>query len=184
MESFRPGVMDRLGLGYSDAWQQRNPRLIYATLSGFGQSGPYRDRPGHDLNYLALAGVLGYNVDADGASPCRRRSRSPIWAAVRWRRWPSWRRCVARQQTGRGQSVDVSLFGVGGGVAADADRPAVRHRDRSAHRASRCWRAVCRSTASTPRPMGATSRSVRWSRSFCLTSSRPSVGPTSGAVAR
>src|SRR5436190_16107911 len=65
VESFRPGVMDRLALGY-DVLAQRNPRLIYASLSGFGQSGPYRDRPGHDLNYLALAGVLGYNVGRDG----------------------------------------------------------------------------------------------------------------------
>src|SRR5438105_13515827 len=65
VESFRPGVMERLGLGYA-VLAERNPRLIYATLSGFGQSGPYRDRPGHDLNYLALAGVLGYNVDAHG----------------------------------------------------------------------------------------------------------------------
>src|SRR6202035_4096269 len=65
VESFRPGVMDRLGLGY-DVLSARNPRLIYATLSGFGQSGPYRDRPGHDLNYLALAGVLGYNADREG----------------------------------------------------------------------------------------------------------------------
>jgi len=65
VESFRPGVMDRLGLGYG-VLSARNPRLIYATLSGFGQSGPYRDRPGHDLNYLALAGVLGYNADRRG----------------------------------------------------------------------------------------------------------------------
>ena len=56
VESFRPGVMDRLGLGYRRVCRARNPRLIYATLSGFGQSGPYRDRPAHDLNYLALAG--------------------------------------------------------------------------------------------------------------------------------
>jgi crotonobetainyl-CoA:carnitine CoA-transferase CaiB-like acyl-CoA transferase len=65
VEGFRPGVMDRLGLGYP-ALAERNPRLIYASLSGFGQSGPYRDRPGHDLNYLALAGAVGYNVGRDG----------------------------------------------------------------------------------------------------------------------
>jgi crotonobetainyl-CoA:carnitine CoA-transferase CaiB-like acyl-CoA transferase len=109
VESFRPGVMDRLGLGY-DVLHERNPRLIYATLSGFGQSGPYRDRPGHDLNYLALAGVLGYNVDRQGQPVppgvqvadlgAGTLGALAILAAV-----------IARQDTGRGQAVDVSLFG-------------------------------------------------------------------------
>jgi crotonobetainyl-CoA:carnitine CoA-transferase CaiB-like acyl-CoA transferase len=109
VESFRPGVMDRLGLGYATL-AARNPRLIYATLSGFGQSGPYRDRAGHDLNYLALAGVLGYNVGRDGqpVPPAVQIAdlgggtlgAVAILAAV-----------VSRQHTGRGQAVDVSLFG-------------------------------------------------------------------------
>jgi alpha-methylacyl-CoA racemase len=108
VEGFRPGVMDRLGLGYATL-DQRNPRLVYASLSGFGQSGPYRDRAGHDLNYLALAGVLGYNVGADGrpVPPAVQvadlgagsLAAIAILAAV-----------VGRQQSGRGQSVDVSLF--------------------------------------------------------------------------
>src|ERR1044071_3533366 len=65
VEGFRPGVMGRLNLAY-DTLAARNPRLIYRSFSGFGQSGPYRDRPGHDLNYLALAGGVGYNVGRDG----------------------------------------------------------------------------------------------------------------------
>lgn len=56
-EGFRPGVMNRLGLGV-DAALELNPRLIYVSLSGFGQHGPYRDRPVHDLSYLSLAGML------------------------------------------------------------------------------------------------------------------------------
>jgi crotonobetainyl-CoA:carnitine CoA-transferase CaiB-like acyl-CoA transferase len=109
VEGFRPGVMDRLGLGYS-VLSERNPRLIYASLSGFGPSGPYRDRPGHDLNYLALAGVLGYNVDLTGAPVvpavqvadlgAGTLAAVAILAAV-----------LARQQSGQGQAVDVSLFG-------------------------------------------------------------------------
>jgi crotonobetainyl-CoA:carnitine CoA-transferase CaiB-like acyl-CoA transferase len=108
VESFRPGVMDRLEVGY-ETLQQRNPRLIYASLSGFGQTGPYRDRPGHDLNYLALAGVTGYNVGRDGQPvPIAVQvadlgggslAAVAILAAV-----------VSRQQTGRGQAVDTSLF--------------------------------------------------------------------------
>lgn len=57
LESFRPGVMDKLGCGY-DTLKALNPRLVYAALTGYGQSGPYRDRPGHDMNYCGYAGVL------------------------------------------------------------------------------------------------------------------------------
>ena len=57
IEGFRPGVMDRLELGYS-ALSEVNPRLIYVALTGYGQSGEYSQIAGHDLNYLAMAGVL------------------------------------------------------------------------------------------------------------------------------
>ncbi len=65
LESFRPGVMDRLGLGAA-VLHDRNPRLVVCSISGFGQDGPDRLRAGHDLNYLARAGVLGITADADG----------------------------------------------------------------------------------------------------------------------
>jgi crotonobetainyl-CoA:carnitine CoA-transferase CaiB-like acyl-CoA transferase len=109
VDSFRPGVLDRLGLGYQ-VLSARNPRLVHATLSGFGQSGPYRDRAAHDLNYIALAGLLGYNVDRHGSPVVPAAQVADlgggtlgavaILAAI-----------VARQATGRGQFVDVSLFG-------------------------------------------------------------------------
>jgi len=57
IEPFRPGVMERLGLG-PEVVTKENPRLVYARLTGFGQSGPYKDMAGHDINYLALSGVL------------------------------------------------------------------------------------------------------------------------------
>ena len=57
LESFRPGVMGKLGCGY-DTLKAINPQLVYASLTGYGQTGPYADRPGHDLNYLGYAGVL------------------------------------------------------------------------------------------------------------------------------
>ena len=73
VESFRPGVMDKLGCGY-DTLKADNPRLVYAALTGYGQTGPYRDRAGHDGNYLAYAGVLGQTGPAGGAPwPCQRR---------------------------------------------------------------------------------------------------------------
>src|SRR4030065_2943274 len=57
LEGFRPGVMDRLGIGYQDL-KKRNPGVIFCSLSGYGQDGPYRDRSGHDINYIGLGGIL------------------------------------------------------------------------------------------------------------------------------
>ena len=57
VEGFRPGVMDRLGIGYP-VLSADNPRLVYCAITGYGQDGPYRDVPGHDLNYSGLAGVV------------------------------------------------------------------------------------------------------------------------------
>jgi alpha-methylacyl-CoA racemase len=58
IEGFRPGVMERLGLG-PDVCLERNPRLVYGRMTGWGQDGPLASAPGHDLNYIALTGVLG-----------------------------------------------------------------------------------------------------------------------------
>lgn len=66
LETFRPGVLDKLGVGY-EALRERNPRLVYCAISGYGQTGPLRDRAGHDLNYLSLAGVAALNGVRDGA---------------------------------------------------------------------------------------------------------------------
>lgn len=108
IEQFRPGVMDRLGIGY-EVLKAINPRLIYCAITGYGQTGPYKDRAGHDINYLALAGVsshcgrketgpppLGIQVaDVAGGS---HHAVMGILAAV-----------VHRQQTGEGQYIDISM---------------------------------------------------------------------------
>ncbi|MBM3949076.1 MAG: CoA transferase [SAR202 cluster bacterium] len=65
LEGSRPGVAARLGAGYA-ALSARNPRLVYCSISGFGQTGPWRDRPAHDLNYLALSGYLGVQEAIEG----------------------------------------------------------------------------------------------------------------------
>ena len=57
VESFRPGVVDKLGIGYETV-KQLNPRIVYCAISGYGQTGPWRERAGHDINYLATAAVL------------------------------------------------------------------------------------------------------------------------------
>ena len=65
LESFRPGVVERLGVGY-EALKAVNPRLVYCSLTGYGQTGPYRDRAGHDINYSGYAGVLDQTGVAGG----------------------------------------------------------------------------------------------------------------------
>ena len=108
LEQFRPGVMDKLGVGY-EALKAINPKLIYVSITGYGQTGPLRDRAGHDINYLALAGVASYTgrresgplplgvqlADIGGGSL---HGVMGLLAAV-----------IHRQQTGEGQQVDVSM---------------------------------------------------------------------------
>lgn len=65
VESFRPGVMERLGVGYATL-RERNPRLVYCAITGYGQDGPWAQRAGHDLNYIAQAGVLEQTGCAGG----------------------------------------------------------------------------------------------------------------------
>lgn len=65
LDGFRPGVMDKLGLGY-EALSQVNPKIVYAALTGYGQTGPNARQAGHDLNYLALSGMLDLLGDAEG----------------------------------------------------------------------------------------------------------------------
>jgi crotonobetainyl-CoA:carnitine CoA-transferase CaiB-like acyl-CoA transferase len=65
LESFRPGVLDRLGVGY-ERMREENPGLVYCAISGYGQSGPKRTAAGHDMNYLGLIGLLGLTGEAGG----------------------------------------------------------------------------------------------------------------------
>lgn len=65
LESFRPGVLDRLGVGY-ERMREENPGLVYCAISGYGQTGPKRDAAGHDMNYLGLIGLLGLTGEKNG----------------------------------------------------------------------------------------------------------------------
>ncbi len=107
VEEFRPGVTKRLGIDY-DTLKQLNPRIIYCAITGYGQTGPYRDFAGHDLNYLSMAGALSImgrpgeppmipaNMLADYGGAIQ--AVVGILAAV-----------IAREKTGRGQFIDFSL---------------------------------------------------------------------------
>ncbi|WP_283788061.1 CaiB/BaiF CoA transferase family protein [Bermanella sp. WJH001] len=108
LEQFRPGVMQRLGLGFEQL-REINPRVIYCSITGYGQTGPLKDRAGHDINYLALSGVADYSrrqgekpvpqgvqiADIAGGS---HHAVMGILAAV-----------IEREHTGLGQHVDISM---------------------------------------------------------------------------
>lgn len=136
LEGFRPGVAKQLGVDY-DAVKSTNPRIVYCSLTGYGQDGPYRDLPGHDINYISVAGALSALAIRDGrpAVPLNLvgdyaggglQAAFGILAAL-----------LARHRTGQGQLVDVamldgvvsllsweaSLFFAGGGVPRWGETP-------------------------------------------------------------
>lgn len=109
LEGFRPGVMQRLGLDYP-ALAARNPRLIYCAISGYGQNGPYRDRVGHDVNYLGYAGVLEHIGRPDGPPVIPGVQIADIGAGSLMATIGILAAVIARGQTGRGQLVDIAML--------------------------------------------------------------------------
>jgi crotonobetainyl-CoA:carnitine CoA-transferase CaiB-like acyl-CoA transferase len=110
LEGFRPGVVDRLGIGY-EAIRQINPRIIYCSLTGYGQDGPYRDRSGHDLNYISLAGALGLTTDATGAPVIPATQIADLGGAL-VATIAILAALFARERTGQGQYIDVAMLDV------------------------------------------------------------------------
>ena len=108
LESFRPGVADRLGIGH-EAMSARNPQLIYAAISAFGQHGPWRDRPGVDGVAQAMGGLMSVTGAADGA-PVKVGVPAADMAAGMYATQTILAALIARQRTGFGQRVDVSLL--------------------------------------------------------------------------
>jgi crotonobetainyl-CoA:carnitine CoA-transferase CaiB-like acyl-CoA transferase len=109
IEGFRPGVMDKLGVGY-EVLRQENPRIIFATLTGYGCEGPYKDLAGHDLNYLAMAGVLD-QMGAKGGPPAMAGIQIADLAGGTMQMVIGILLALAaRERTGEGQRVDVSMF--------------------------------------------------------------------------
>jgi crotonobetainyl-CoA:carnitine CoA-transferase CaiB-like acyl-CoA transferase len=109
LEGFRPGVMDRLGLSY-DALSQDNPGLVYCSLSGYGQTGPDRLKPGHDLNYLAEAGALQLFGKAGEAPIVPGLSIADVGGGSLMASTGILAALLSRGVTGRGQFIDVSMF--------------------------------------------------------------------------
>lgn len=108
LEQFRPGVMQRLGLDYASL-AKINPRLIYCSITGYGQTGDYQQRAGHDINYLALSGIAGHSGRQAGGPP-------PLGIQVADVAGGSLHALVAilsavieRQRSGLGQYIDISM---------------------------------------------------------------------------
>jgi crotonobetainyl-CoA:carnitine CoA-transferase CaiB-like acyl-CoA transferase len=109
LESFRPGVMERLGAGYKRL-TEANARLIYCSLSGYGQDGPSRERPGHDLNFIGLTGLLDLTGSHDGPPTIPGVPMADLNGAL-WAAFGILLALQARERTGQGQRVDTSLLG-------------------------------------------------------------------------
>lgn len=108
LEQFRPGVMQRFGLDYANL-AKINPRLIYCSITGYGQTGDYQQRAGHDINYLALSGIAGHSGRQAGGPP-------PLGIQVADVAGGSLHALVAilsavieRQRSGLGQYIDISM---------------------------------------------------------------------------
>ena len=108
MEGFRPGVMKRLGVDY-DTIKKVNPRIVYASLTGYGQEGPYRDVVGHDINYLSIGGLLGMTGLPGGPPVIPGTVLADFAAGGMSAAVGILAALTARGRTGKGQYVDVSL---------------------------------------------------------------------------
>ncbi|NBH08133.1 CoA transferase [Amycolatopsis sp. SID8362] len=108
VENFRPGTLEKWGIGYSSL-AELNPRLIHVSITGFGQTGPYRDRAGYDLVAQALGGVMSLTGEPDGA-PAKVGLPVADLNAGTWAIIAVLMALQARHTTGRGQYLDVSLL--------------------------------------------------------------------------
>jgi len=108
LEGFRPGVVRRLGVDY-EALRSVNPQIIYCSISGYGQNGPYRDRVGHDANYLSYAGILNLVGEPDRPPSIPGVQIADIAGGGLNAAIGILLALLARQKTGRGQYIDISM---------------------------------------------------------------------------
>jgi len=108
VEGFRPGVVDRLGIGY-DVVTMINPRVVYCAITGYGQDGPWRERAGHDINYVATAGVLDQIGLAGGAPALPNFQIGDLLGGAMTAVAGILAGVLAARATGKGRYVDVSM---------------------------------------------------------------------------
>lgn len=109
VESFRPGAMAAWGLDYASL-SAINPRLVYASLTGYGQNGPMANKAGHDINYLALSGVLAMNTDVQGDPVIPGVQIADVTGGSLQCVAAVLRALLERERTGQGQYLDLSML--------------------------------------------------------------------------
>lgn len=133
VESFRPGVVERLDVGY-DQVRARNPRIVYCSISAFGQQSPYRDRPAHDLAVEALSGVLSMTLGEDGKPAIPGLPLADLLSALQGLAGVLMA-LLRRENTGRGDYVEIAMHGamlagcanILGPTLAENRQPVPRH---------------------------------------------------------
>ncbi|MFC3206285.1 CaiB/BaiF CoA transferase family protein [Aquamicrobium soli] len=108
VENFRPGVAARLGLG-AEALRQANPRLIYCSISGFGQEGPFKDLPAYDLVVQAMSGLMAATGE-DGGAPLKTGESIADLIAGLFASWSIMAALVQRNATGEGATLDIAMY--------------------------------------------------------------------------
>jgi len=109
LEGFRPGVMARLGIDYATL-AARNPRLVYCSITGYGQDGPYASKVGHDVNYLGYGGVLNFIGEQDQPPVIPGVQIADIGGGSLMAVIGILTALLARDATGRGQAVDIGML--------------------------------------------------------------------------
>jgi alpha-methylacyl-CoA racemase len=108
LESFRPGVLDRLGVGY-EVMRDVNPAIVYCAITGYGQDGPNRERSGHDINYLGLVGLLGLTGERGGPPVQSAGQIADLGGGALMAAFGILAALRERERSGEGQLVDVSM---------------------------------------------------------------------------
>jgi len=109
VESFRPGVMKRLGVDY-DTLREHNDKIILCSISGYGKDGPYVKRAGHDLNYLALGGVVAMSAEARGRKPAISGVQiADVCGGSMWGAVSVLGAIIGRDKNGEGAHLDISM---------------------------------------------------------------------------
>lgn len=108
IEQFRPGVMQRLGLDYQTL-NEINPKLIYCSITGYGQTGTYKDKAGHDINYLALSGIAGHSGRSENGPPALGIQVADVAGGSMHAVIAILAAVIERQQSGKGQYIDISM---------------------------------------------------------------------------
>ncbi len=108
VENFKPGVAARLGIDH-ETLRAINPRLVYASISGFGQSGPLADRPAYDIIAQAMAGLMSVTGDSEGPPTRAGESMADLCGGL-YAAWAIMAALFARERSGQGRRIDVAMF--------------------------------------------------------------------------